>query len=59
MQILIYVTDNKDRYLGGDPLTLFLEDAGERQELLFTLARALQGQVVQLPNGDHMVIRED
>ena len=59
MRILVYVTDNKDRYLGGDPLTLFLEDARERQELLFALARALQGQVVQLPNGDHMVIRED
>ena len=59
MKILVYVTVNKDRYLGGDPLTLFIENGEERQAFLFALARALQGQVLQLPNGDHMVLRED
>lgn len=59
MRILVYVTDNKDRYLGGDPLTLYIEKAQERDGVLFALAKALQAQVLSLPNGDNMVIRED
>ena len=59
MQILVYVTDNKERYLGGDPLTLFIEDAKERQELLFPLAKELKASVIQLKNGDHLVVRGD
>ncbi len=59
MQILAYITGNKDRYLGGDPLALFIEDAQERQELLFPLAKSLKADVLQLKNGDHMIVRDD
>jgi hypothetical protein len=59
MQILVYVTDDKERYLGGDPLTLLIEDARARQELLFPLAKALKASVIQLKNGDHLIVRED
>lgn len=58
MQILLYVTDDRDRYLGGDPLSLFIEDAKAREELLFPLAKALKAAVIQLNNGDHMIVRE-
>lgn len=59
MQILVYVTDDNERYLGGDPLTLLIEDARARQELLFPLAKALKASVIQLKNGDHLIVRED
>ena len=59
MHILLYVTDNRERYLGGDPLTLFIEDQKERQELLFPLAKELKANVVELKNGDHLIVRDD
>lgn len=59
VQILVYVTDNRERYLGGDPLTLFIEDARARQELLFPLAKALKADVIQLKNGDHLIVRDE
>lgn len=59
MHILLYITDNKERYLGGDPLTLFIEDQKERQELLFPLAKELKANVVELKNGDHLIVRDD
>lgn len=57
MQILMYITDNKERYLGGDPLSLLVEDAGEREELLSSLTKSLHADVLQLKNGDHLVVR--
>lgn len=59
MQILVYVTDDRERYLGGDPLTLFIEDARARQEFLFPLAKELKASVIQLKNGDHLIVRDD
>jgi hypothetical protein len=59
MQILVYVTADKDRYLGGDPLSLFIEPGKERQEFLFPLAKSLKAEVLQLQNGDHMIVRAD
>lgn len=56
MQILLYITADKDRYLGGDPLTLCLGE-DERDEYLQSFARALHADVVRLSNGDHMVVR--
>jgi len=59
MQILVYVTADKERYLGGDPLSLFMEPGRERQELLFPLAKALKAEVLQLQNGDHLIVKGD
>jgi len=59
LQILAYITDNRERYLGGDPLALLIADARERQELIFPLAKALKADVLQLANGDHMIVRDD
>lgn len=56
MEILVYITDNKERVLGGDPLTLYMPENGERQDILFTLSGMLHAQVMQLKNGDHLII---
>ncbi len=59
MQILVYVTADKDRYLGGDPLSLLIEPGPERQEILFPLAKSLKAEVLQLKNGDHLIVKAD
>jgi len=55
-EILVYITDNKERVLSGDPLTLYMCDKEEREKCLVDLSRALRGNVIELKNGDHMII---
>lgn len=55
-QILVYITDNKERIISGDPLTLYIPDEEERQSCIATLGRALRADVIQLKNGDHVLI---
>jgi hypothetical protein len=59
MHILVYVTADRDRYLGGDPLSLFIEPGPERQKILFPLAKSLKAEVLQLENGDHLIVKSD
>lgn len=59
MRILVYITDNKERYLGGDPLALLMENGQERQEFLFSLGRTLHADILQLKNGDHILFVND
>lgn len=55
-QILVYITADENRVLGGDPLTLFIPDGNERQTCITDIAHALKANVVQLKNGDYMII---
>lgn len=57
MNILVYITDNKERVLGGDPLTLYMQNDDKRQQYLQTLAEMLEADVIQMGNGDHMVLK--
>ena len=56
MQILAYITGNQERYLGGDPLALFIPDSQERDAFLQSFAKAMRADVIQLNNGDHLVV---
>ena len=56
IQILVYITDNKERVISGDALTLYITDEEERQQLITDLERMLKANVVQLKNGDHILI---
>ncbi len=56
IQILVYVTSNKDRVIGGDPLCLYIEDDAEKQQLLIDMGRALKANVILLKNGDYMIV---
>jgi hypothetical protein len=42
--------------LGGDPLTLYITDNAERQSTIMDMANALKADVVQLKNGDYMIL---
>ncbi|HBC98338.1 MAG TPA: hypothetical protein DC053_01485 [Lachnoclostridium sp.] len=55
-EILVYITDNKERIISGDPLTLFIPDLTERETCMSDLGKALRADVVQLKNGDHVLI---
>lgn len=57
--ILVYITANENRVLGGDPLTLLVEDPGEQKQLVSTLGQALSADTVRLANGDYVLIVEE
>lgn len=59
IEILVYITSDEKRVLGGDPLTLLIKDVNEQKKLTVELARALRGNVVQLSTGDYIVISQD
>jgi siroheme synthase len=54
--ILALITADKERIVGGDPLTLLAVDDNERRELTREFALALTADVVQLKNGDYLII---
>lgn len=57
--IIVYITADEKRVLGGNPLTLFVKDQSEQKELTVELGRALRADVVQLENGDYILINDD
>ncbi len=57
--IIVYLTDNKERVIGGDPLTLYIPDPNERQNTVWELSRALRADAMQLKNGDYLIITNE
>lgn len=55
-EILAYITDNKDRVLSGDPLTLYITDKEEQKAVVRDLGLALHANVLQLKNGDYILL---
>ncbi len=58
-QILVYITKNEKRVLGGDPLTLHMTDDQEIDNCIVDFIRALRANAVQLKNGDYIIISRD
>lgn len=44
--IVVYVTADETRVLGGDPLTLLIKDLNEQKNLTVELGRALGADVI-------------
>ena len=59
MEILVYVTDCPQRVITGNPLALNMPNDEERQQLLEVLAETFEANVLQLKNGDHLVVRKN
>lgn len=55
-EILVYITACRERVITGSPLILFIPDGDEREQCLRDLGIALQGNSIQLKNGDHVII---
>lgn len=58
MEILLYVTDCPKRVITGNPLALNMPNDEERQQFLETLAETFEASVLQVKNGDHIVVRK-
>lgn len=56
--ILAYITTDKNRYLGGDPLALLVKDKEELVKISDTIAEAFLANIVELSNGDYLIIKK-
>ncbi|MDR6226788.1 capping complex subunit for YIEGIA [Desmospora profundinema] len=56
--IIAFVTTDKNRYLGGDPLALLAKDDEELTALTNAMARAFMADVLKLQTGDCVVIKK-
>lgn len=57
--IIVYITADEKRVLGGDPLTLLVKDQNDQKELTVELGRALRADVIQLKNGDYLLVNDN
>ncbi|MDC3414804.1 hypothetical protein NC797_14115 [Aquibacillus sp. 3ASR75-11] len=56
-KVLAYVTTNKDRVIASAGVALFATSEKDANEMTVDIAKGLKADVVQLTNGDYMVIR--
>ncbi len=56
--ILAYVTTDKSRYLGGDPLALLAKDKEELVKISDTIAETFLADIVELSSGDYLIIKK-
>lgn len=57
MEILLYVTDCPERVIAGSPLALNMPNDEDRQQFLEVLAESFEAQVLQMKNGDHILVK--
>jgi hypothetical protein len=55
-EILVYITADKNRVMGGNPLILIIKDVEEQKKLSVELGRTLRANVIQLKNDDYIII---
>lgn len=55
-EILAYITANEQIVKTGNPLTLIIADEAERKSCVKDLGKALRANVLQLKNGDYVII---
>ncbi len=59
VEILAYITGDEKRVITGNPLTLFITDENERKTCVADLGKALKANVLQLKNGDYLLISSE
>ena len=56
-EILALITMDKDRVIGGKQLSLLAKTEEEQKIMTQDIAKAMKADVVQMKNGDYLVIR--
>ncbi|UFU00437.1 hypothetical protein KO561_05685 [Radiobacillus kanasensis] len=56
-EIIAYITQHKERVLGGTSLSLFASDEDQLNSMTSDIAKAMKADVVRMKNGDYLVIR--
>lgn len=59
MEIILYVTDCPDRVITGNPLSLNMPNDEDRQQFLEIFAETFEANVLQIKNGDHIVVKRN
>lgn len=57
-EIIAYITTNRDKVITGNPLCLFIEDEAERKQIITDIGRGLRANIIQLKNGDYMIVSD-
>lgn len=55
-EIIAYITSDENRVKTGNPLTLVILDENERKSCVTDISKAIKGNVLQLKNGDYLII---
>ena len=53
---LAYITGERERVIGGEALLLYEQEVKKREALCVDIAKALKCDVVQLKNGDYLLV---
>ncbi len=56
-EIIAYITLNKERVFGGNPLILIANGVEEQKILCRDIAKAMKANVSQLSCGDYIIIK--
>lgn len=56
-KIIAYITRKKERVLTSNCLSLLADSEEASKEMTVDIAKAMKADVVQLKNGDYMIIR--
>ncbi|MBM4763628.1 hypothetical protein [Bacillus sp. B15-48] len=56
--ILAYITTDKSRHIGGAPLAILAKDEDELIDISNAIAEAFLANLLQLKNGDCLVIKK-
>lgn len=54
----LYVTDDPSRVITGNPLALNMANDENRQQFLEVLAETFEASVIQMKNGDHLIVKQ-
>lgn len=57
-EIIAYITDNKEKVITGNPLCLYITDEAERKQIITDIAKGLRANVIQLKNGDYIIVTD-
>ncbi|MGO4889295.1 capping complex subunit for YIEGIA [Anaerobacillus sp. MEB173] len=56
--ILAFVTTDKNRYLGGAPLSILANNREELIDFAETIAESFLADIVELKSGDYLIIKK-
>lgn len=56
-EILAFITTDKEKVLGGKPLSLLAKDEKDAEALTVDIAKAMKADVVQMKSGDFLILR--
>lgn len=56
-EIIAYITLNKERILGGNPLIILANDIEEQKKLCRDIGIAMKADIAQLNTGDYIIIK--